>query len=107
MTTFLFAKVHPAEISEESLEALGFRAAARASDSTQRRRGPTRPRSAFETSRSALCSGRCRLRARKVKRYHDIAGDGGSRILEQVAEQRTRITDGLAGVRHLVAVGLR
>jgi ATP-binding protein involved in chromosome partitioning len=40
-----------------------------------------------------------------VKRYHDIAGDGGSRILEQVAEQRTRITDGLAGVRHLVAVG--
>jgi ATP-binding protein involved in chromosome partitioning len=40
-----------------------------------------------------------------MKRYHDIAGDGGSRILEQVAEQRTRITDGLAGVRHLVAVG--
>lgn len=41
----------------------------------------------------------------KVKRYHDIAGDGGSRVLEQVAEQRSRITDGLAGVRHLVAVG--
>jgi len=40
-----------------------------------------------------------------VKHYHDIAGDGGSRILEQVAEQRTRIADGLAGVRHLVAVG--
>jgi ATP-binding protein involved in chromosome partitioning len=40
-----------------------------------------------------------------VKSYHDIVGDGGSRILEQVAEQRTRITDGLAGVRHLVAVG--
>jgi ATP-binding protein involved in chromosome partitioning len=40
-----------------------------------------------------------------VKGYHDIAGDGGSRILEQVAEQRARITDGLAGVRHLVAVG--
>jgi ATP-binding protein involved in chromosome partitioning len=40
-----------------------------------------------------------------VKRYHDIVGDGGSRILEQVAEQRTRITGGLAGVRHLVAVG--
>jgi ATP-binding protein involved in chromosome partitioning len=40
-----------------------------------------------------------------VKRYHDIVGDGGSRILEQVAEQRARITDGLAGVRHLVAVG--
>jgi ATP-binding protein involved in chromosome partitioning len=40
-----------------------------------------------------------------VKGYHDIVGDGGSRILEQVAEQRARITDGLAGVRHLVAVG--
>ena len=40
-----------------------------------------------------------------MKRYHDIVGDGGSRILEQVAEQRARITDGLAGVRHLVAVG--
>lgn len=40
-----------------------------------------------------------------MKRYHDITGDGGSRVLEQVAEQRTRITDGLAGVRHLVAVG--
>jgi ATP-binding protein involved in chromosome partitioning len=40
-----------------------------------------------------------------VKGYHDIAGDGGSRILEQVAEQQTRIAEGLAGVRHLVAVG--
>jgi ATP-binding protein involved in chromosome partitioning len=40
-----------------------------------------------------------------VKGYHDIAGDGGSKILEQVTEQRTRITDGLAGVRYLVAVG--
>jgi ATP-binding protein involved in chromosome partitioning len=40
-----------------------------------------------------------------MKRYHDIAGDGGSRILEQVAEQRARIADGLSGVRHLVAVG--
>lgn len=40
-----------------------------------------------------------------MKRYHDIAGDGGSRILEQVAEQRARITDGLSKVRHLVAVG--
>jgi ATP-binding protein involved in chromosome partitioning len=40
-----------------------------------------------------------------VKSYHDIVGDGGSRILEQVAGQRARIADGLAGVRHLVAVG--
>jgi ATP-binding protein involved in chromosome partitioning len=55
--------------------------------------------------------GRCRLKAQStrnvinVKTYHDIIGDGGSRVLEQVAEQRIRITDGLAGVRHLVAVG--
>lgn len=40
-----------------------------------------------------------------MKRYHDIAGDGGSRVLEQVAAQRARVADGLAGVRHLVAVG--
>ena len=40
-----------------------------------------------------------------MKGYHDIVGDGGSRILQQVTEQRARITDGLAGVRHLVAVG--
>jgi ATP-binding protein involved in chromosome partitioning len=40
-----------------------------------------------------------------VKGYHDIVGDGGSGILEQVAEQRSRIAEGLAGVRHLVAVG--
>src|SRR3989442_14911607 len=40
-----------------------------------------------------------------MKGYHDLVGDGGSGILEQVAEQRTRITAGLAGVRHLVAVG--
>ena len=40
-----------------------------------------------------------------MKGYHDIAGDGGSRVLEQVAAQRTRIAEGLAGVRHLVAVG--
>jgi ATP-binding protein involved in chromosome partitioning len=46
-----------------------------------------------------------KLRQQKVKGYHDIVGDGGSRVLEQVAEQRTRIADGLAGVRHLVAVG--
>lgn len=47
---------------------------------------------------------RCKLR-RTVKTYHDVVGDGGSRILEQVAEQRARITDGLARVRDLVAVG--
>src|SRR6478736_3212251 len=40
-----------------------------------------------------------------MKGYFDIAGDGGSKIVEQVAEQRARIADGLAGVRHVVAVG--
>ncbi|HEU4892424.1 MAG TPA: P-loop NTPase [Vicinamibacterales bacterium] len=40
-----------------------------------------------------------------MKTYHDIVGDGGSRILDQVVEQRARIADGLAGVRQLVAVG--
>jgi ATP-binding protein involved in chromosome partitioning len=40
-----------------------------------------------------------------MKSYHDIAGDGGSRILEQVAEQRARVADGLAGVRQFVAIG--
>jgi len=43
--------------------------------------------------------------ANDMRGYYDIVGDGGSRILEQVAEQRGRITDGLAGVRHLVAIG--
>lgn len=40
-----------------------------------------------------------------MKHYRDIVGDGGSRILEQVSDQRARIADGLAGVRHLVAIG--
>jgi ATP-binding protein involved in chromosome partitioning len=40
-----------------------------------------------------------------MKTYHDIVGDGGSRVLEQVAAQRARIADALAGVRHIVAVG--
>ncbi len=40
-----------------------------------------------------------------MKRSHVIVVDGGSRVLEQVAGQRSRITEGLAGVRHLVAVG--
>lgn len=40
-----------------------------------------------------------------MKRYHDIAGDGGSDVLAQVAGQRARIDEALAGVRHLVAVG--
>ncbi len=40
-----------------------------------------------------------------MKSYHDIADDGGSRILEQIAERRTRVADGLSGVRHLVAIG--
>jgi ATP-binding protein involved in chromosome partitioning len=40
-----------------------------------------------------------------MKGYYDIPGDGGSRILEQVAAQQDRIASALAGVRHLVAIG--
>ena len=41
--TFRFPKVHPAEISKELLETLGFRPAA-GIDSTPRKRGPSRAR---------------------------------------------------------------
>jgi ATP-binding protein involved in chromosome partitioning len=40
-----------------------------------------------------------------MKSYHDIAGDGGSNVLQQVLDLQGRITANLAGVRHLVAVG--
>src|SRR5262249_26001320 len=40
-----------------------------------------------------------------MKKYHDIVGDGGSRVLEQVTAQRARIAEALAGVRRLVTVG--
>ena len=40
-----------------------------------------------------------------MKTYHDIVGDGGSRVLEQVVEQRARIAESLSGVRQLVAIG--
>jgi len=40
-----------------------------------------------------------------MKTYHEIAGDGGSAVATQVAARRARITEGLAGVRHLVAIG--
>ena len=40
-----------------------------------------------------------------MKSYHDIAGDGGSKIVEQVVEQQERVARKLAGVRHRVAIG--
>jgi hypothetical protein len=40
-----------------------------------------------------------------LKSYHDIAGDGGSRIAEQVEAGREKIARALSGVRHRVAVG--
>lgn len=40
-----------------------------------------------------------------MKTYYDISGDGGSNIVQQVEEQGRRITDALAGVGHLVAIG--
>jgi ATP-binding protein involved in chromosome partitioning len=39
-----------------------------------------------------------------VKRYRDIAGDGGSNIAGQVQEQHTRLQRRLDGVRHVLAV---
>ena len=40
-----------------------------------------------------------------MKSYHDIVGDGGSNILEQVADQKERIDRALSRVRHRVAIG--
>jgi ATP-binding protein involved in chromosome partitioning len=39
-----------------------------------------------------------------MKSYHDIAGDGGSRVLDQVVELQGRIAARLAGVRHRLAI---
>ena len=52
-----------------------------------------------------LPRGRTAKIGRFVKTYRDIAGDGGSRILEQVAEQKARIDRNLAGVRRRIAIG--
>jgi ATP-binding protein involved in chromosome partitioning len=40
-----------------------------------------------------------------MKTYHDIIGDGGSNILEQVTEHKERIASALSKVRHRVAIG--
>ena len=40
-----------------------------------------------------------------MKSYHDIAGDGGSDILQQVEAQQESVTRSLSGVRNLLAVG--
>ena len=39
-----------------------------------------------------------------MKSYHDITGDGGSRIAEQIAIRRDRIEKNLASVRHRVGI---
>jgi ATP-binding protein involved in chromosome partitioning len=39
-----------------------------------------------------------------MKSYHDIAGDGGSRVLDQVLELQGRIAARLAGVKHRLAI---
>ena len=39
-----------------------------------------------------------------MKTYKDIAGDGGSNIIEQVTAQQDRVKDRMASVRHIVAV---
>ena len=40
-----------------------------------------------------------------MKGYYDIAGDGGSNVLEQVEAQQQKIARNLAGVRNLLAIG--
>lgn len=40
-----------------------------------------------------------------MKSYHDIAGDGGSDVIGQVVAKRSLISESLAEVRHLVAIG--
>jgi ATP-binding protein involved in chromosome partitioning len=40
-----------------------------------------------------------------LKTYFDIAGDGGSDVLGQVGAAHRAVTEALAGVRHVVAVG--
>jgi len=40
-----------------------------------------------------------------MKSYHEIAGDGGSGIVEQVEARRARLEANLFGVRHLIAIG--
>ncbi|HUP42507.1 MAG TPA: P-loop NTPase [Thermoanaerobaculia bacterium] len=40
-----------------------------------------------------------------MKTYHDIAGDGGSDVLGQVAARHRAVLDALAGVRRILAVG--
>jgi len=40
-----------------------------------------------------------------MRSYHDITGDGGSAVVEQVAARASRIRENLAGVRWRVAVG--
>ena len=39
-----------------------------------------------------------------MKSYHDITGDGGSRVLEQVVDLQGRIAERLSGVRHRLAI---
>jgi ATP-binding protein involved in chromosome partitioning len=40
-----------------------------------------------------------------LKSYHDIKGDGGSNVLQQVIDLEGRIQANLAGVRRIVAIG--
>jgi len=40
-----------------------------------------------------------------MKSYSDIAGDGGSRVVEQVTAQRARVARNLRGVRRHLAIG--
>ena len=41
---------------------------------------------------------------RLMKTYHEIVGDGGSNVLEQVVAQRAKVRDNLSQVKWIVAV---
>ena len=40
-----------------------------------------------------------------MKTYHDIEGDGGSRILDQVLEQRAAVVERMSSIGRIVAIG--
>ena len=42
---------------------------------------------------------------KQIKSYHDLIGDGGSQVIEQVKEKQGLIANNLSGIRHMIAVG--
>lgn len=40
-----------------------------------------------------------------MKTYQDILGDGGSKVVEQIVEEKAKLHENLSSVKHLVAIG--